>query len=78
MTRPAAIKVIRPEMLRNGGGSSGTTAINQAMKRFEREAQATATLTSPNTIELYDFGTTDDGSFYYAWSTSMGSISTRW
>ena len=65
LTRPAAIKVIRPEMLRNGGGSSGTTAINQAMKRFEREAQATATLTSPNTIELYDFGTTDDGSFYY-------------
>ena len=47
LTRPAAIKVIRPEMLRNGGGSSGTTAINQAMKRFEREAQATATLTSP-------------------------------
>ncbi len=65
LTRPAAIKVIRPEMLRDSGGPSGSTAITLAMKRFEREAQATATLTSPNTIELYDFGTTEDGSFYY-------------
>ena len=33
--------------------------------RFEREAQATASLRSPHTIELYDFGVADDGAFYY-------------
>jgi len=36
------------------------------LKRFEREAQATAALGSPHTIRLYDFGTTEEGSFYYA------------
>ena len=36
------------------------------LSRFEREAQATAALTSPHTIRLYDFGLTDEGSFYYA------------
>ena len=33
--------------------------------RFEREAQATASLRSPHTIELYDFGIADDGSLFY-------------
>jgi serine/threonine-protein kinase len=36
------------------------------MKRFEREAQATASLTSPHTIDVYDFGIAGDGTFYYA------------
>src|SRR6185295_10619246 len=35
------------------------------LSRFEREAQATAALTSPHTIRLFDFGITDDGTFYY-------------
>ena len=35
------------------------------MRRFEREAQTTALLRSPHTVELYDFGMTDDGTFYY-------------
>ena len=65
LARPAAIKVIRPEMLTNGGGAADDALISTAMKRFEREAQATASLTSPHTIDLYDFGTTSDGSFYY-------------
>lgn len=34
--------------------------------RFEREARATAELTHPNTIRVFDFGTTDDGLWYYA------------
>jgi serine/threonine-protein kinase len=34
-------------------------------QRFEREAQATALLRSPHTVEVYDFGTAADGSFYY-------------
>ena len=65
LARPAAIKVIRPEMLKNGGGAADDARVSTAMKRFEREAQATASLTSPHTIDLYDFGTANDGSFYY-------------
>ena len=33
--------------------------------RFEREARATAALTSPHTVQLYDFGVTEDGRLYY-------------
>ena len=36
------------------------------LHRFEREARATAALRSPHTVALYDYGTADDGSFYYA------------
>ena len=35
------------------------------MQRFEREAQATALMRSAHTVELYDFGVTEDGTFYY-------------
>ena len=35
------------------------------LKRFEREAQATAALSSPHTIQVFDFGITQDGTFYY-------------
>jgi serine/threonine-protein kinase len=60
LARPAAIKLIRPEML-------GANGANREMvsRRFEREAQATAALHSYHTITLYDFGITEDDSFYY-------------
>jgi serine/threonine-protein kinase len=61
LARPAAIKLMRPAML--GGGDDAETRL--ALKRFESEAQATAALTSPHTIRLYDFGAADDGRFYY-------------
>jgi serine/threonine-protein kinase len=61
LARSAAIKLIRPEMLSDG--SRDKTAVT--VGRFEREAQATAALTSPHTIRLFDFGQTDDGTFYY-------------
>ena len=57
LARPAAIKLIRPESL---GGEPGMAAA-----RFEREAQAIASLQSPNTIALYDFGSTQDGTLFY-------------
>jgi eukaryotic-like serine/threonine-protein kinase len=60
LARPAAIKLMRPEML--GGSSVERKTLSM---RFEREAQATASMRSPHTIELYDFGVADDGSFYY-------------
>jgi len=60
LARPAAVKLIRPEVL---GETNGGSAV--ALRRFEREAQATAMLHSPNTIGIYDFGTTPDKTFYY-------------
>jgi serine/threonine-protein kinase len=60
LARPAAIKLVRPQML----GSDDTTT-RLSLKRFESEAQATAALTSPHTIRIFDYGVTDDGRFYY-------------
>jgi hypothetical protein len=61
LVRPAAIKLIRPEVL--GGEDPGTREL--LLRRFEREAQATAQMRSPHTMALYDFGVADDGTFYY-------------
>src|SRR3954469_16590881 len=54
--RPAASKPICPAM-------SGDAEL--LLRRFEREARATAALKSPHTVQLYDFGATDDGRLYY-------------
>ena len=59
LRREAAIKLIRPEL----AGGEGERSV--ATQRFEREAHATASLRSPHTIEVYDFGLSDDGAFYY-------------
>jgi serine/threonine-protein kinase len=61
LARPAAIKLIRPEVL--GAKDQATRAL--LLRRFEREAQATALMRSAHTMELYDFGMADDGTFYY-------------
>jgi serine/threonine-protein kinase len=37
-----------------------------AVARFEREVEATARLTHPNTVRVLDYGVTDDGVWYYA------------
>jgi len=61
LARPAAIKLIRPEKLEFDGGDQA----ERTVQRFTREAQAAASLRSPHTIELYDFGETDDGTLYF-------------
>ena len=60
LARPAAIKLIRPEVL---AGENGTKA-QLATARFRREAEAAARLKSPHTVQLYDFGVTDEGRLY--------------
>jgi serine/threonine-protein kinase len=54
LKRPCAIKIIEPEKLseRNLAG-------------FEREVRAASLLTHPNTIEIYDYGQTNEGLFFY-------------
>ena len=61
LARPAAIKLIRPSLTANAPGGAST----EALRRFEREAQVTARLRSPHTVELFDFGVADDGAFYF-------------
>ena len=54
--RPTAVKVLKA-----GDGDPQT-----GLARFEREVQLSASLTHPNTITIFDFGRTDDNTFYYA------------
>jgi len=61
LARPAAIKLVRPDVL----GDIDDENRVRTLRRFEREAQTTALMRSPHTIELYDFGVTDEGTFYY-------------
>jgi serine/threonine-protein kinase len=60
LARPAAIKLIRRDTLARDPVLAAT-----AVDRFEREAQVIASLQSPHTVALYDFGVTDDGSLFY-------------
>jgi eukaryotic-like serine/threonine-protein kinase len=60
LARPAAVKLIRSEVL----GSSTPSAARVITERFRREAEAAASLRSPHTISLYDFGVAQDGTFF--------------
>jgi serine/threonine protein kinase len=55
LKRPTAIKLLKPEQVND-----------ETLARFEREVQLASQLTHPNTIEIYDFGRTPEGVFYYA------------
>ena len=66
LRRPTAIKLIQ--------ASEVNTA---ALLRFEREAQLTSRLTHPNTIEIYDYGRTQEGILYYVMEYLPGLNLTR-
>jgi serine/threonine-protein kinase len=68
LARDAAIKLVRPEIL----GARNEAEARLMLKRFEREAQATAALSSPHTIQVFDFGITQDGTFYYVMELLTG------
>ncbi|MEZ6147479.1 MAG: serine/threonine-protein kinase [Planctomycetaceae bacterium] len=56
LKRPCAVKVIKP----------AKAGDRKALARFEQEVQATAKLTHWNSIEIFDYGRAEDGTFYYA------------
>lgn len=60
--RPAAIKLMQ----------AGSLTEDQ-VTRFDREAQATASLTHPNTVSVYDFGRARDGTWYYVMELLQGA-----
>ena len=62
LKRPCAIKVIQP----------GQGADPAALARFEREVRSTARLSHWNTVEIFDYGHTDDGTFYYVMEYMRG------
>jgi len=66
LARPAAVKIVRETAL--GGGEDG----HMRRQRFAREAQATSELQSPHTVQLYDFGITEAGGFYYVMERLRG------
>ena len=62
LKRPAAIKLIRTEMAHN----------MKSVADFEHEVQLSASLTHWNTVQIYDYGRTDDGEFYYVMECLSG------
>jgi eukaryotic-like serine/threonine-protein kinase len=62
LKRPCALKLIKAE----------TGADPIILARFEREVQSAARLAHPNTIAIYDYGHTDDGTFYYVMEYLQG------
>jgi len=55
LKRPCAVKLIHPEQ-------AGDPRV---LARFEREVRMTARLSHWNTVEIYDYGRTEDGTFFY-------------
>jgi serine/threonine-protein kinase len=62
LRRDAAVKLVRPGLLERMSASER----RRAAERFQLEAQAIASLRSPHTVAIYDFGLAETGSLYYA------------
>lgn len=56
LKRPTAVKVMLPQF----------ASSESAKRRFQDEVQITSSLTHPNTVAVFDFGQTPEGTLYYA------------
>ncbi len=56
LKKDVALKIMKPR--------SAPKATDR--QRFEREARATADLSHPHTVRIYDYGLTEEGHYYYA------------
>ena len=64
--RPVAVKLLKPEV-----------AFDQAtVTRFQREAKAMSRLEHPNTVKVFDFGRTEDGTLFFAMELLQGEVVT--
>jgi len=68
LRRAVAVKLIRPDRIH----ASSPLQAREQLRAFEREAAATAALRSPHTVEIYDFGVTEDMVFYYVMEMLQG------
>lgn len=68
LKRPCVVKLIRPEKAGD----------RRTMARFEREVRATARLTHWNTVEVFDYGIAEDGTFYYVMEHLPGMDMAEW
>jgi serine/threonine protein kinase len=59
VTRPVAIKTVRPDILSDEMLQEG-----EAIARFEREARAAASIRHPNVVDVTDFGKSPEGVFF--------------
>jgi len=59
LARAAAIKLVRPDAMKD------PTSATKLRARFRREACTLAAMKSRNTIQLYDYGVTEEGTFYF-------------
>jgi serine/threonine-protein kinase len=70
LKRPCAVKLLKP-----------ARATDEMIARFEREVQLASQLAHPNTIDIFDYGRTRDGLFYYAMEyvdgINVGELVTR-
>lgn len=55
LRRPTAIKMLQLDRISE-----------DSVERFEREVKITSQLNHPNTVQIYDYGRTPEGLFYYA------------
>jgi len=62
LRRDAAVKLVLSGLLEQAGASER----RHLQKRFESEAQAIASLRSPHTVAIYDYGLAESGTLYYA------------
>lgn len=67
LRRPTALKLMNPEF----------ASSDAARERFEHEVRLTSGLSHPNTVAIYDFGRTADGTLYYAMELLGGSTLNR-